>query len=165
MSYATIEIDVRQVNAFWQQSPEIVEDEVSNTLSEASLFIESQLITDLPRGATSHLAQSVASIAPIKQLDGIIAYVGTSLNYAPAVELGTKPHFPPIAPLVDWVRAVMGIEGLEAKDVAFRIARKISRKGTQGKFTFKKVYEQSQSPIEAMFQQMLKRIQQRVSKL
>jgi hypothetical protein len=165
MSYASISIDTRQINAFWQKSPELVEQELALTLSESSAFIQAHLVSNMPRGATSHLAQSITTITPVKHVEGMAAYIGTSLPYAPAVELGTRPHMPPITPLIDWVQAVLGLDGDEAKSVAMRIAWKIKAKGTEGKFMFKKTFEASQTPVESMFKQMLSRIKTKVRAL
>lgn len=47
------------------------------------------------------------------------------------VEYGTGPHWPPLEPILDWVK-VKGLASSEgsARQIAFLIARKISRKGT-----------------------------------
>jgi hypothetical protein len=73
------------------------------------------------------------------------AEVGTEVKYAPAVEFGTKPHFPPPKALEGWVRRkgisrlIGGQGGQVGKKTssnadtraAFIIARVISKKGTQ----------------------------------
>lgn len=64
--------------------------------------------------------------------DEIIGRVATNIEYAVPVEFGTKPHFPPIDPLTYWARRKLGISGAEARSVAFRIARKIAQRGTEG---------------------------------
>lgn len=51
---------------------------------------------------------------------------GTASKYAAAVEFGSKPHFPPIAPIERWAKIKLGQPGL-----GFLIARKISQKGTK----------------------------------
>lgn len=52
------------------------------------------------------------------------------LGYALPVEEGARPHFPPIGPLELWARRKLGVPDGEARSVAFRIARAISRRGT-----------------------------------
>lgn len=51
--------------------------------------------------------------------------------YGVAVRTGTKPHFPPIDALVPWVRAKLNVPAERVRQVAFLIARKISRVGTK----------------------------------
>jgi len=65
--------------------------------------------------------------------------------YAACVELGTRPHYPPIAPLIDWVHRHIGSyssvgagSSADADRVAYRIAlgiqRKIGERGTEPTF-------------------------------
>jgi len=59
---------------------------------------------------------------------------GTQLlgnDYIYFLDQGRRPgKFPPVATLVQWVRSKLGLEGTEAKQVAFLVGRKISREGT-----------------------------------
>lgn len=68
------------------------------------------------------------------------AEVGTEVEYAPHVEFGTKPHFPPVQALEGWVRrhklgaAIAGRKTSNAKldqRAAFLVARAISKHGTK----------------------------------
>jgi hypothetical protein len=52
-------------------------------------------------------------------------YVGTNVSYALFVHEGTRPHFPPVAPIAAWASRV----GLGA-GAGFPVARAISRRGT-----------------------------------
>lgn len=52
------------------------------------------------------------------------AIVGTNVRYAPFVEFGTRPHFPPPAALQPWARR----HGLR---LAWALARAIARRGTK----------------------------------
>jgi hypothetical protein len=57
------------------------------------------------------------------------------------VELGTRPHFPPVDALMDWVKVKLGISSpTEARRVAFLVARKIAARGTQGAFMFRDAF-------------------------
>lgn len=54
---------------------------------------------------------------------------GTNLTYAPHVEEGSKPHFPPLAALQPWARR----HGFPAGSAgAFLVARAIAQRGTKG---------------------------------
>jgi hypothetical protein len=73
--------------------------------------------------------------------DAIVGQLGTPVAYGPAVEWGTKPHFPPLEAIQRWVH----LKGLaasedEEKSIAFAIARKISARDTVGKFYLTKGY-------------------------
>ncbi len=62
---------------------------------------------------------------------GFTSGVGTTFNYALAIEYGTRPHFPPVAPLAAWAIRVLGIDKKEAQQIGFLIARKIAAEGTE----------------------------------
>ncbi|TVU83790.1 hypothetical protein FQP85_08420 [Pseudoalteromonas neustonica] len=141
----------------WQHSPAIVQNELSSAMNEAVAYAQHQIVSRTPTGAGEggHLAASINSevmINPSVQ----IGYVGTSKLYAEAVELGTKPHMPPIEPLVNWVEAVLNLEGLEAEKVATLIALKIKSRGTEGQFMFKEGLEASEPYIQERFNQAMK---------
>lgn len=85
----------------------------------------------------------------IKEAGRIIGVVGVGANvpYAIFRHEGTKPHFPPIEPIKKWVaiKGLLGKKGFSPKtisgkkggesslnSIAFLIARKISKTGTQG---------------------------------
>ena len=75
-------------------------------------------------------------------IGNLCATIKTTLEegkaYARYVELGTKPHWPPRAPIQGWVERRFHVLGTEAKSLAFLVSRKIARKGTEGRFFFKK---------------------------
>lgn len=50
--------------------------------------------------------------------------------YSACIEFGTSPHFPPIDPLQEWSERKLGIPNTDSRQVAYRIARKIAREGT-----------------------------------
>jgi HK97 gp10 family phage protein len=56
---------------------------------------------------------------------GLSVRVGSTAHYAPFVEFGTRPHFPPLEPIREWCRS-RGID----ESAAFPIARKIAERGT-----------------------------------
>lgn len=56
---------------------------------------------------------------------GLVFAVGCTMAYAPFVEFGTRPHFPPIAAIREWCR-VKGIP----ESAAYPICLKIARVGT-----------------------------------
>lgn len=91
-----------------------------------------------------------ASIMPEIVTSGttVEGWVGSNLAYAPFVVLDTKPHWPPLAPILEWVRRNrlagkysvgtrrrIGRRATREREdlrVAWAIRRKISRVGTKG---------------------------------
>lgn len=84
----------------------------------------------------------VNSVEEIVQLDGknIVATIfsGPPADvYAPPVEYGTQPHFPPPSALVPWVMKRFSPKNeKEALSIAFAIAKNIAKRGTKGAHMF-----------------------------
>ncbi|HWO88415.1 MAG TPA: hypothetical protein VNL98_04615, partial [Gemmatimonadales bacterium] len=75
-------------------------------------------------------------------------------RYGLFVEAGTRPHFPPPGALEGWVRRRLGITGeSEAREVAFRIGRKIARQGTQGHFFFERALRENEARVAAVMEE------------
>lgn len=58
---------------------------------------------------------------------------GASARHAIFVHEGTKPHWPPFAPIRSWVRKKLNVPVEKADSVAFLVQRKIAREGTPAK--------------------------------
>jgi hypothetical protein len=71
-------------------------------------------------------------------------HLGSPLVYAEPVEYGSRPHWPPRAPIQAWVRRKFGLAGRELLSVAFLVARAISRRGTRGHFMFQQGFRKAQ---------------------
>lgn len=81
---------------------------------------------DAKRYAPVDTGRLRASITPEVRISGpmtVQGIVGSNVTYAPFVELGTKPHWPPVGALEVWARR----HGTSA----FLVARAISRRGTK----------------------------------
>ena len=131
------------------------------------MLIVGDLKLQLPKGAggLSGGAGLVGSVFTDEQLlsDNVIGMVGSPLPYAEYVELGTKPHFPPIAPIEDWVQAKLNItDEDEKRDVAFLIARKISRVGTKADGTWARVAEADKPEVMRIIAEGVERVLDRL---
>lgn len=96
-----------------------------------------------------------------KRVEGI---VGSNLAYAPFAMLDTKPHWPPIAPILAWVRRKRLAKGSgkkrsqEERGIAFMIARRISRKGTKGDHALEKGIDQNVNGIVRLLTRAVEKI-------
>lgn len=111
-----------------------------------------------------------ASIVPTVESYGnsIIGVVGSNLAYGPYADLDTKPHWPPLAPLVAWVhrKRLAGVystktrrrlrskvvQNAEDVQVAKAIQRKIARFGTKGDHAIEKGVDQNVPKIQRLFE-------------
>lgn len=152
-----------QLQAQLRQAPGVVREELLAAMTEADAKLEAQVKELAPRGATGDLQRSVIGQERAVGPFGVEGLVASPLNYAPPVELGTKPHFPPVEALIDWVKAKLGVTGdKEARSVAFLVARKISRRGTKGQAMFEGALEHMTPEINAVFEAAQARIADRI---
>ncbi|MBU1173740.1 MAG: hypothetical protein KKD44_29570, partial [Proteobacteria bacterium] len=77
----------------------------------------------------------------VAEVHPLYGKVGTIVQYAPFIEFGTKPHFPPVEPIEAWASR-HGMAGM-----GFVIARAISRRGTQPEHLEGKVTVKGQGPF------------------
>lgn len=145
-----------------QSAPTVVEAELKAFTAAALMYLEGEVKDRTPQGAHGHLAQSITSEARGGLADGVLGVVGSPLPYAIPVELGTKPHMPPVQPLVDWVMHKLGKGGSEAESIAWRIAWKIKHHGTKGAFMFKGAFDAGQDEVKRQFLATMERILARV---
>lgn len=113
-----------------------------------------------------------ASITPAVSVHGTVVegIVGSNLKYAPYVVLDTRPHWPPIEAIRQWVhrkgiggrvlgqgrirRASASVE----RGIAFLIARKIARRGTKGDRSLMLGIERNAPRIYALFERAVVRV-------
>jgi hypothetical protein len=113
-------------------------------------------------GASANLRGSLYS----QTLDlpfGVEGFIGANAAHAPYIEYGTKPHFPNPDAIVGWVQAKMGLRGKEAVSVAWRVARKIAKRGTKAQQPFKKTADAYKGLVERRISEVAARIAQHVT--
>lgn len=119
------------------RAPAIFQGELVPAVTEASMFAEREVKERTPTSGAGTLRDSIGALPVAISGAAISAGVGTSLAYAAAVELGSKPHWAPIAPLLEWVQRKLGLSGEEAEAAAQSIQYKIAARGTEGSFMFR----------------------------
>jgi len=105
--------------------PKIPEETILQTMQGViDLFLKPKFI-ELGMNATG---QWLNSLEP-RVVNGVGEIWG--MDYTYWLANGRKPgKAPPIAPLISWVNSKFGIGGAEAKGIAFAIAQKIKKEGT-----------------------------------
>lgn len=126
-----------------------------NAVNEYALLVQSQAkrnLTDLPAVDSGRLRNSIRieSFA-----DGLARGVGTDLDYAKPVEMGSRPHFPPLEPIRQWCRRHSIPES-----AAYAIALKIAKNGQAPKPYLFPAFEQErpyfEATIKAAWMQLMK---------
>lgn len=154
---------VDELAALWKRAPEIARRELFAAMTEADLLLQNAVQVKTPEGWSKNLRQSILAQQPEVSGDAVLGIVGTPVPYAIPVELGTKPHFPPVLALIDWVVDKLGVPEKEAKGVAFLVARKISRTGTQAAHMFRDGFAENTSRVQAIFERARDRIRNQLA--
>lgn len=157
-----ISYDASKLLRALEAAPDIFVEEMAAATTEGSMLLEREVIERTPTSGAGSLRESIGAmpveISGVKVTGG----VATSIAYAVPVELGSKPHWAPVAPLKDWVERKLGKRGDEADEVAQAVRFKIARKGTKGAFMFREGFAATQPQVFAMFDAAAARAIERV---
>ena len=151
-------------------APELARDEARRFLHAATEYLKGEVVERTPAAAGTLRASIAAagtlraSIAAAVEEDGpgLLGVVATSLAYAVPVELGTKPHMPPIEPLEQWVRTRLGLSDKAAASAARRIQWKIAHYGTPAAGMFHRGFAAGRANVERMFADAMARLRDRI---
>ena len=140
----------------------ILNAELHRALLEATALLERE-VKDATPTATGLTRASIGSF--ITEIpDGLLGVVGSAQPHVEYVELGTRPHFPPLEPIQDWVRVKFGIsEQSEIEAAALAIARKIAVRGTLGVGMFHRTWARLEPQVQAIFSRAADRIVSRMA--
>ena len=167
MSAFAVELDIQgaaELSRLWEKSPAIAREELLSAVTEVDLMIEREVKENTPVGVGGGGGLRGSIFSEESAFDtNIIGVVGTAQPYAIAVELGTKPHFPPVEPLKDWVRQKLDVPAADVSRVAWLVARKIAAKGTEGKFMFTNAMRDTRARALQRFELARERIRDRLS--
>lgn len=143
------------------QAPAMVMQELADTMEGVTTYLLREAQDNTPTAAGTLRSAWFNSV----QVEGstVVGRVTNPLPYALPVELGTKPHFPPIAPLINWVEQKLNLSGDEAFGAALGIQRKIGRYGTPGMGMAHYALRDGRSTIAAEFEECAQRITARLA--
>lgn len=166
MAEALYEISgAQEVAIAFRQAPDVVEKVGMRALIKATALLEREIKERTPFGVSGLLRQSISAHEPYRSgFDNMIGVVATPLNYAVPVELGSKPHYPPIEPIKEWVVKKLGISFEQAESVARTIAFKIKAHGTKGAFMFAKGFEANKAQVQQILGQVPQQIAEEIKR-
>lgn len=139
----------------------VSEDMHGNPIMKARMDAALLVTGDARRLAPIDRGGLRASIVPdvITESNSFIGIVGSNKVYAPAQELGTKPFWPPLQPLIEWVRRKgLATGGHQVYAVAKGVQRAIARRGIRPKEFLTQAVEQNQEKIFKIFEGAVDRI-------
>jgi hypothetical protein len=143
----SIKVDLKELEALTKRYPDASTAARRGRLTEALLLLEREIKRLTTEGAGPiHLRDTIFQRLEMRG-ESAWGMVGTPAIYGESVEYGTRPHFPPIKPILFWVEKKLGLMGKEAKSAAFCIARAISKRGTKGQHMFEKGFEMNEARV------------------
>ncbi|MBI3320018.1 MAG: HK97 gp10 family phage protein [Candidatus Omnitrophica bacterium] len=110
---------------------------------------------------TGQLRASVGLSQPVVSEKSVEGRLGTNVVYAMPVEFGSRPHWPPRAPIEFWVKRKLRVPAHQVRPVAFLVARKIARRGTPAKEMFRTGLEESRQQLAKLFDQLPQLVRER----
>ncbi|GAB3451581.1 hypothetical protein [Insolitispirillum peregrinum] len=129
--------------------PDLAQQALAVGIHQGSWLLAAEAADRAPNAAGT-LAQSIFAEEPVIQAETVIGVVGSPLAYAGPVELGSRPHTPPLEPIKDWVELKLGLRGEQADSVAQAIRWKIRAHGTKPRRMFANALNHSAGQIREM---------------
>jgi len=134
----TLELEVKKIEGIGQVFDEVLDEIADFIVSEATVNLIKNKSSD-----TGFLMRS-ADIERKRNVRKVIFRA----EYADFIEYGTPPHYISGYALEDWVRRKLGIKSKRARSVAWAIAKKISREGTDAKPFLRPALDKARSKFE-----------------
>lgn len=131
--------DLMRLDEAYARAPAEVDRAVARRLAGVLLDLGSD-VQELTPTAFGTLRASIGTDVDVRPGLGVTGVVGTSLAHAIPVEVGTRPHMPPVAPIRLWAEKKLGLSGKEATRAAWAIANKIKQRGTLGVGMFHRAF-------------------------
>lgn len=147
----SLRFDDAGMQALMARVPPIMLEEIGRAVVEASMLGEREVKERTPSSGAGTLRDSIGALPVTISGTRVTGGVGTSLSYAAPVELGSKPHWAPIEPLLEWVQRKLGKSGEEAEGIAQAIQYKIAAHGTEAHHMFRDGFAHVSATVVEIF--------------
>lgn len=162
--------DLAQLAELLKHAPAIAEDELLTAQTHATMLLHGELTKPPAQGGLPIGAGGAAGLAGsvgtrVETLGGaVIGWVESSSPHAPHVEYGTKPHWAPVQPLIDWALARLPDVNTEkeARSAAFAVRHKIAKSGTKANPVWQRTYQANLATVRGIYEAAVVRIIQRI---
>ncbi len=141
-------------------APNVIDQEMRKTMAGSVLILEGAIAERSPVGVTGILRGATASAVTGTGIS-VTGRVWNPTIYGPAVELGSRGHWAPLANILRWARRAIG--GRDVNRVARAVWIAIARRGTKAKPFWGPAWKAKQAEVERRNEAMLTRIARRLS--
>lgn len=146
------------------RDPEFVRGPATDFVRKAAFEIQARAV-ELAPSNFGRLRNSITVDVKSRPFSGdVTASVGSNLKYAAPVEFGSKPHWPPLAPILLWTRRKLHPPARQARSIAFLIQRKIARHGTPAQPYLSRALRERTRVIEFHLSELGREIERRFSR-
>ncbi|TXI17632.1 MAG: HK97 gp10 family phage protein, partial [Roseateles sp.] len=111
----------RAVTSAWAQAPQILLEELETGMGSAVAYLLRETQENTPTAFGTLRRSFIGQVDVLQTLSAVFGTVSSPLPYAVPVELGTRPHYPPLEPLISWVEVKLGLTGEDAEAAALSI--------------------------------------------
>jgi len=137
----------------------VAQPELTQAMHNVLFMVEAGAKQNAPVGVTGELRSGIGSQVTYAAGTDVRGKVGASAPHSAAVELGARPHFPPVANIAYWVDRKLGVQdGFEVYGIALAIARKIARVGQKKHPFLRPALEKNQARILDEFRGAAERV-------
>lgn len=119
-------------------------------MTEATNMLSARVVNAMP--TASGLTRKSIGAVSVATPAGVLGVVSSSNPVASFIEFGTRPHRPPIEPLVRWAEAKLGLSGAAAERAGAAIARSIARRGTLAQRPFARSLDAGWPTVTRIFE-------------
>lgn len=156
-----VKVDGKLLTKGPQAAAAVVDREMTAAMHASTQHIRGAIMPKTPVGVSATLRGATqARVSAEGNPRTITGRVFNPTAYGLPVELGRRAgqKQPPSSALELWVRRKLGVPENKVKSVAFLVARKIGRKGTNAVKMFSQAFEESRGVINSYFDRAAARI-------
>lgn len=153
------------VTGAFTRGPQILLEELETGMGSAVAYLLRETQENTPTAMGTLRSSFIPRVDVQQMLDSVFGSVSSSLPYALPVELGSKPHYPPLAPLITWAKVKLGLAGEEAESAALGIQRRIGHHGTKPVLMARRALDDGRDTIRAEIGEAAERALRRIEAL
>jgi len=118
-------------------------------VERAAICVKGNIVVLTP--SNTHVLRSSIQL----EIAPLVATIYSPSPYAVPVEVGQRPHWPPIAPMALWaIRRFSVSDQAQLHSIVYFVSRKIARSGVKGFEMFRMGVALATKSVEAIFQDM-----------